>query len=110
VQVPCGEGLAHHTDPESCGARREARVEALTGESVGWVLSRESSIVQGADAVASAEGTTRALARREYARPCVVEDPSMRGSSLHGNREISRPTWAPVAQRSASGRPEGWSR
>jgi len=25
-------------------------------------------------------------------RPCVVEDPGMRVRSLHGNREISRPT------------------
>jgi hypothetical protein len=32
VQVPYGEGVANHIDPESCAAVREDRREALTGE------------------------------------------------------------------------------
>jgi hypothetical protein len=57
VKVRHGEGVAIHTDPESCGARREARVEALTGERIGQPLSRES-LLRGADAVETAEGNT----------------------------------------------------
>ena len=37
---------------------REAGIEALTGEHVGWVLSRER-INRDADAVLTAEGHTR---------------------------------------------------
>ncbi len=95
MKVHHGEGVASHTGPESCGARREARVEALTGVRIGWVLSRESSIVQGADAVASAEGDMVRRATRVPGWPCVVEDPSMCARSLRGNREISHPTGLP---------------
>ena len=110
VKVHFGEGVASHTGPESCGAHREVRVEALTGGRIGWVLSRESSIVQGADAVASAEGNMVRHAKRVSDRPCVVADPSMCARSVPGNREISPPTAVPVVRRPASGRPEGRSR
>jgi hypothetical protein len=46
-----GEGLATHTDPESCGAACEGGVEALTGARAGRVFSRESPFLRGADAV-----------------------------------------------------------
>jgi hypothetical protein len=91
VQVPYSEGRANHTDPESCAVRREAQGEALTGERVGWAIEPRKSINQGADAVASAEGNTGRHAKRVPTRPCVVEDPSMRGRSLCENREISQP-------------------
>lgn len=59
MRVPCSEGIANHTGPESCGVHREVPGEALTGETVGRPLSRESYIsVQGADAVSVAEGNT----------------------------------------------------
>jgi hypothetical protein len=35
------KGLANHNGPESCGGARKGETEALTGERVGWVLSRE---------------------------------------------------------------------
>ena len=35
--------------PESCAAYREVRREALTGVSIGQPLSRERSLVSGAD-------------------------------------------------------------
>jgi hypothetical protein len=57
VKVRYGEGVAIHTDPESCGAHREVRVEALTGERTGQPLSRES-LLRGADAFETAEGHT----------------------------------------------------
>src|SRR5271154_1361425 len=46
-----GEGLATHTDPESCGELREEGAEALTGARAGRVLSRERAQLRDADAV-----------------------------------------------------------
>ncbi|RLB79570.1 MAG: hypothetical protein DRH17_13570 [Deltaproteobacteria bacterium] len=76
MKVPYAEGLASHSGPESCGGGREATAEALTGESVGQVLSRENRF---------SSGCRRALNRRKATRcgsltqephgPRVVEDP-----------------------------------
>jgi hypothetical protein len=50
VKVRYSEGLAIHTDPESCaGHCREAVREALTGGRIGEVWSGESNAVRGAD-------------------------------------------------------------
>ena len=38
MREPYGEGLASHTDPESCVVSRKAGREALTGAHVGGVL------------------------------------------------------------------------
>jgi hypothetical protein len=56
VEVHYGEGVATHTGPESCALRREASREALTGVCVGQVVSGESYVVPGVDAVVAAEG------------------------------------------------------
>ena len=61
VKVHYGEGVATHTGPESCAWRRETPGEALTGVCVGQVVSGESNVVRGADAVVAAEGTPRRL-------------------------------------------------
>lgn len=58
MQVHYGEGVAIHTDPESCAVYREVCSEALTGERAGQPLSRETILIQDADAVAYAEGKT----------------------------------------------------
>ena len=59
MKVSNRKGIANQTGPESCGAHREVRTEALTGEPAGQPLSRESvKLVQGADAVSVAEGNT----------------------------------------------------
>ena len=42
MKVPYSEGVATHTGPESCAGHREVSGEALTGESIGQPLSRES--------------------------------------------------------------------
>jgi len=75
MQEPYGEGLASHTDPESCAASREAGREALTGAHVGGVLSREMTCNQDADAVYSAEGNTGGGAIASTHWTCEVEDP-----------------------------------
>ena len=69
MEVPYSKGIANHTVPESCAVCREAQREALTGVRVGQPLSRERSIVQGADAVAVAEGKTD---RCENASACTA--------------------------------------
>lgn len=95
-----GEGLATHTGPESCVVVREGRGEALTGGSAGWVLSRESSEpprkrwpLRGADAVQVSGRPHPGRRQRETPRdPARSETPGMHGRSLHGKREIPRPS------------------
>jgi hypothetical protein len=58
VQVHYGEGVANHTDPESCAAYREVCGEALTGERAGQPLSHEKFLIQDADVVTYTEGKT----------------------------------------------------
>ena len=75
MQVRHGEGVAIHTDPESCaGHGREAVREALTGARIGEVLSGESNAVRGADAVVAS--------RRQQARVRHCEDLGHPASSL----------------------------
>lgn len=42
MQVSCRQGLANQSGPESCAVSRKWQREALTGEDVGRVLSRET--------------------------------------------------------------------
>jgi hypothetical protein len=58
VQVHYGEGVANHSDPESCAAYREVCGEALTGERAGQPLSHEIFLIQDADVVTYSEGKT----------------------------------------------------
>ena len=70
VQVHHDEGVANHIGPESCAAAREGIGEALTGECIGQPLSRESSLILGADAVPLTESNThgRDIASAQTAR------------------------------------------
>ena len=96
------EGLARHLGPEPCGG-----IEASAGEGAGQPLSRERSLVPGADAFQTARKARRTGASaRAPRRPGVVEDPGMCRRSLHGNREISRPAndthrWPAAGRRGA---------
>lgn len=89
-----GEGIASHSDPESCGAARKDGIEALTGARAGWVLSRESTgIDQGADVVLGNGRQHRPHRYREMRQdPAWSETPCMYGNSSHGSREIPRLT------------------
>lgn len=58
MQVHHGEGVANRIDPESCADAREGIGEALTGERIGQPLSRESTLILGADVVPLTEGNT----------------------------------------------------
>ena len=96
-----GEGLATHTDPESCGAAREGGDEALTGARAGQVFSRESSFLRGADAVRRSGRPHPARRNREKRRdPARSETLCTYGNTSHENREIL----CPPAEDGAAGR------
>jgi len=114
MKVPCGEGLATHTGPESCADCAGNRgSEALTGERAGRVLSREihapleKRVLRGADAVEEGGRPHRARRDRKVRRdPARSQTPCMSGNISHGNREIPRFS---VVQRAAGriGNPKG---
>lgn len=96
MKVSCSEGLATHTDSESCIFVRKGASEALTGVRTGQVLSREIEtppwkrwLLQGADAV---EISGRQNWKRRYGEtlldPARSETLRMYASTLSGNREI----------------------
>src|ERR1700730_2415164 len=58
VQVHHDEGVANRIDPGSCASTREGIGEALTGGRIGQPLSRESTLILGADVVPVTEGNT----------------------------------------------------
>jgi hypothetical protein len=95
VKVRYSEGVAIHTDPESCaGHCREAAREALIGGRTGEVLSGESNVVRGADAVvASRRQQARVRHRKDLGHPASSLDLSMYAHLLCGNREIFVSSW-----------------
>jgi hypothetical protein len=89
VKVHYDEGIAIHIGPEPCVGIREDAGEASAGEHTGQPWSRENLIIPGADVLEITEGNMDGSVMRAPARPGVVEDPGMCGSSLHGSREVS---------------------
>jgi RNA-directed DNA polymerase len=86
------EGLATHDGPESCGAFREESAEALTGVRAGRVLSRESNLLQDADAVGNGGRLHRMHRYREMCLgPARSETPCTYGNASHENREVLCP-------------------
>ena len=105
-----GEGVATHTDPESCGGAREGGGEALTGERAGRVLSRERQLSSGVPTLLGEGGRPHPVRRyRETRRdPARSETPRTHGNTSHGNREIPRSA-QPAALRDASGSPRTYA-
>jgi hypothetical protein len=92
MKVSNVKGLANHSGPESCVGWSNPQGEALTGESAGWVLSREIDSVRDADPMevrGRPQPTRRSGKGRRY--PARSETPGMHGSNLRENREILRP-------------------
>jgi hypothetical protein len=77
MEVSYDEDLANHIGPESCvHVRKEVR-EALTGESAGWVLSREKGCSSGCRRRQRARKATRNTSQsQEVFWPRVVVDPT----------------------------------
>ena len=75
MKEPYIEGLANHDDPESCVGARKGVDEALAGERIGEVLSRENRL-RGADRV-KRTGRQHSGGRqgKPSRRPRVVGDP-----------------------------------
>jgi len=83
------EGLATHDGPESCAAFRKAGSEALTRARAGRVLSRESKLLQDADAVGNSGRLHRVHRYREmYPGPARSKTPCTYGNASHENREV----------------------
>ena len=94
MKVPYDEGLASHIGPESCAGDREGAGEALTGESAGRVLSRESRFASGCRRCQQTRKATRSYPlSRGTDWPCVVEDPAH--ARKLSAREPGDPTPAP---------------
>src|SRR5713226_5920695 len=84
-----GEGLATHTDPESCGAACEGSVEALTGARAGRVFSRESNSLWDADAVGESGRHHRVRRYGEtHLGPARSETPCTYERTSCGSREV----------------------
>ena len=93
MKVSNVKGLANRDGPESCVAWGNPRGEALTGESAGWVLSREMIDIRDADPVGERgrpQSTIRIGEGCWY--PARSETPGMHGSNLRENREV---LWLP---------------
>jgi hypothetical protein len=84
VKVRHSEGVAIHTDPESCADHcREAVREALIGGRIGEVWSGESNVVRRADAVvASRRQQARVRHREDLGHPASSLDPKHIRTSL----------------------------
>ena len=83
------EGPASHPDPESCVDGRKAGSEALTGAHAGQPSSCEIRSIGVPTLLSEAEGHTGdGVIGEPSPDPAQSETLSMRGNSLHGNREV----------------------
>jgi hypothetical protein len=98
MRVPHKKGVANHLDPESCGGRRKATAEALTGVRTGQVSSRERCIVSGADDIVLGgrqhwgDRYRKGVPGRAWSKALCTYQSSPRGS-----REAPRPATLMVA-------------
>jgi RNA-directed DNA polymerase len=103
MKVSCGEGIASHTGPESCGDDRKVVVEALTGERAGWVLSPVILTVRDADALMSCGRLHRPIREREDRKgPAGSQTPGTHRSISRGSREIPGLAPTPVGVRAVN--------
>ena len=104
MQVHYDEGIANHIGPKPCGATREGDGEASVGDRIGQPLSRESHVIGVPTPFRWWKAIRPGAPLQAPGWPGAVGDPGMCGRSSHGNREISRLTWAACRPWSASGR------
>src|SRR5580658_2896311 len=79
MKESCREGIANHSDPESCGPHREVRREALTGAQAGWVLSFESNDRERRRCQVKRKAKRTASPARDAGRLPGVGDPTHAG-------------------------------
>jgi hypothetical protein len=68
MQESYGKGVANHPGPESCGAYRKVRREALTGAHAGWVLSFVTSVLERRRCHGKRKATRTGLPSRDPGR------------------------------------------
>ena len=104
MKEPYSEGLASHAGPESCARMRKDAREALTGECVGRVLSREIIKTEAPRLSLWSQSKT---GQDDNGEPCQglprSETPCMHRSTSRENREIPRPPAVGWLQRAARG-------
>jgi RNA-directed DNA polymerase len=84
-----GEGVTHHTGPESCAVDRKVKGEALTGVRTGQPLSGEIILSGTPTLLSEAEGHTEGGVTREpFLGPAPSKTLRTCGNSMRGNREI----------------------
>lgn len=103
VRVLYDEDIASHIAPEPCVVSREGPGEASAGDYAGWPLSRESAFSRTPTGLPTWKATRPVAPSRVTGWFGVVRDPSMRGHSLPGNREISSLAGAVARRRFARG-------
>jgi RNA-directed DNA polymerase len=100
MKVRYRKDVANHSGPESCGGRREAVTEALTGETGRPAIEPRNQESGMPTLLSEAEGNTgHGVNRKSCSDPARSETLSMAGSLLHGSWEISS-----VPDASCSGR------
>ena len=90
-----GEGLATHTDPESCGGVRKGISEALTGECAGRVSSHEimDKSLRCRCGRKRQKATPAALLSQDAVGPRAVVDP------VHAQKLIAQELGDPMVDR-----------
>ena len=91
MKEPYGEGLASHTDPESCVAAREGGGEALTGAGAGRVLSREILPSECRRRSYERKATSRSSLCETLENSARSETPCMCRTTSRENREVPCP-------------------
>jgi len=84
MRVPYGEGVASHTDPESCGCTRKGAVEALTGARAGWAIEPRKVNVRDAEALLKRPRPHQVARHARAAGSRGVEDPT------HARKHLAR--------------------
>jgi hypothetical protein len=88
MKEPHRKGIANHPDPESCAGDGNIAGEALTGAHAGRVSSSEITSIGVPTLSSEGEGHTADSVQRElFSDAAESETLSMRGNSVHGNRE-----------------------
>ena len=87
-----GEDPASHTGPESCAVARKGGREALTGVCAGELLSREITMVRGADAL-PVSGRLHPVLRqgKRYGNLAWSQNLRMHRNTSRENREVPCP-------------------
>ncbi len=88
MREPYRKGVANHPDPESCAGDGNIMGEALTGAHAGQLLNSEITLIGVPTLCCEGEGNMTDSDRRELLfNAAESQTLSMRGNSMHGNRE-----------------------